>query len=39
MNHKAPVVTDHQITIYLTELTENMIRWAEDKLGRKEYAG
>ena len=22
MNHKAPVVTDHQITIYLTELTE-----------------
>ena len=39
MNHKAPVVTDHQMTIYLTELTDNMIRWAEDKLGRKEYAG
>ena len=27
------------MTIYLTELTDNMIRWAEDKLGRKEYAG
>lgn len=39
MPHKAPVINDHQRIICLTELTENMIRWAEDKLGSKEYAG
>ena len=37
--HKALVVIDHQMIICLTELTENMIRWAEDEPGSREYAG
>jgi len=39
MTHKVLVINGHQRIICLTELTENMIRWAEDKLGSKEYAG